>query len=377
MKNCRSCQSIINKNKDNFLTLKNSPSIIQNLNKSKIEAKKQKVDLKIYECSNCGLIQLLNNPTKYYKCSIRSPFLTKQRINEINSKFKYIKKKFPNSRSVIEIGAGRGEYLNLAKNYFRDILGTEFSKQLIERKVTNIKIRKFYPLDKSNLKQNKIYDGLYCLNFLEHSPQPDKFLKKIIEPIKKNGFIYVEVPNIEYMIENKIMYDFTIEHLSYFNKNSLELLFRKNNIKIIRSFINRNGHNICILGKIKKNKNLNKINIEIKRFIKNLNNKTNLLKGKTAIWGACHHTFEILMRTNLRKKINYIVDSNNEKEFSYSPGSSIKILNPNYLKKSKPQNLIISASSYSNEVMKIVKRKFLFIKKIYLFDKGKLIKFKK
>ena len=139
MKNCRSCQSIINKNKDNFLTLKNSPSIIQNLNKSKIEAIKQKVDLKIYECSNCGLIQLLNNPTKYYKCSIRSPFLTKQRINEINSKFKYIKKKFPNSRSVIEIGAGRGEYLNLAKNYFRDILGTEFSKQLIERKVTNIK----------------------------------------------------------------------------------------------------------------------------------------------------------------------------------------------------------------------------------------------
>jgi len=377
MKNCRSCQSIINKNKKNFLTLKNSPSIIQNLDNSKIKSKKQKIDLKIYECTNCGLIQLLNNPTKYYKCSIRSPFLTNQRINEINSRFKYIKEKFPNSKSVIEIGAGKGEYLNLAKKYFRDVSGTEFSKELIKRKVTNIKIRKYYPLDKYNIKQNKIYDGLYCLNFLEHCPQPNKFLKRIIEPIKENGFIYVEVPNLDYMIENNIMYDFTIEHLIYFNKNSLESLFKQNNIEIIKISLNRNGHNICVLGKINKNEKLKKINYKINKFIKDLNYKTSLLKGKTVIWGACHHTFEILMRTNLRKKINYIVDSNDEKEFGYSPGSSIKILKPNHLKKSQPQNLIISASSYSNEVLKIVKKKFFFIKKIYLFDKGKLIRIKK
>ena len=75
IKNCRLCYSKILLKKGDFLSLGNSPSRSQNLAKDKKVAKKQLVELKLYKCNSCGLVQLLNKHSEYYKSSIRSSFV--------------------------------------------------------------------------------------------------------------------------------------------------------------------------------------------------------------------------------------------------------------------------------------------------------------
>ena len=248
IKICRLCSvKIKNKKKNNF-NLGLSPSQSQNLSKNKQKAKKQIVNLKLYKCENCNLVQLLNHQSNYYRSSIRSTIVTQKRKEEIRLIFKFIKKKFIKSNNIIEIGAGRGEYLNLTKKYFKKVIGCEYDGDLIRNKITNQNILKFYPNEK-NLKLRNKYDGVYCLNFLEHSVNPNKFFQNIISLLKPGGFIFIEVPNFQHMYNNKIFYDFTLEHLSYFDENSLGKLFHYNNIDIIHKNFTRNKHNIFILGK--------------------------------------------------------------------------------------------------------------------------------
>ncbi len=373
IKFCRLCSVKIKKKRKTYLNLGLSPSQSQNLSKDKKKAKKQIVNLKLYRCDNCNLIQLLNYASNYYRSSIRSPIITQKRKDEIKSIFKFIKKKFIKSKNIIEIGAGRGEYLNLTNKYFKNVLGYEFDSTLIRNKITKNKILKFYPNDKnSNL--IKKCDGIYCLNFLEHSINPNKFFQNIVSLLKPSGFLFIEVPNFKHMYDNNIFYDFTLEHLSYFDEKSLSKLFQYNNIEIIYKKFTRNKHNILMLGKKNNkvydfdhlNKELSKIKIMTNHFLKKI-------KKNIVIWGACHHTFELLIKTSLKNKVSFLVDSSSNKHGKYAPGTNIKIFNPEKLKVSKTNNILISASSYSDEVLKIVKSKYSFIKNIFIL-KDNMIK---
>ena len=177
IKNCRLCYSKILLKKGDFLSLGNSPSRSQNLAKDKKVAKKQLVELKLYKCNSCGLVQLLNKHSEYYKSSIRSSIITNNRKKEINSMLSYIKKKFPKSKNIIEIGAGRGEYLNLSSKFFSKVIGFEFDNNLIKNKITKQKLIKFYPDGVNKILKNKKFDGIYCLNFLEHAINVNQFFK--------------------------------------------------------------------------------------------------------------------------------------------------------------------------------------------------------
>ena len=375
IKNCRLCFSKIFIKKENFLNLGNSPSRSQNLSKDKKIANKQLIKLKLYKCNNCGLLQLTNRHSDYYRSSIRSSIITNNRKLEINSMFSYIKKKFPNNKNVIEIGAGRGEYLNLTRKYFTKVKGYEFDSNLIKNKITKQGLTKFYPDAINKIFKNKKVDGIYCLNFLEHAKNVNQFFRNILSILKPGGFLFIEVPNFKHMYENKIFYDFTIEHLSYFDEKTLANLFYLNDINIIKKNFTRSNHNLSFLG-IKnktsynfeyfKNENL-KIRKTVKKFL-------NSIKNELVIWGACHHTFELLIKTELKNKVKYLVDSSKNKQNKFAPGTNIKIFNPKKLNSNKPNYILISASSYSDEVLKLVKKKFYFIENVYIVEGNKIKK---
>ena len=72
---------------------------------------------------------------------------------------------------------------------------------------------------------------------LEHIPNPYLFLKKYLNNLKKNGYVYIELPNIDAR-RDKIGYDreeFFIEHHHAFSKISLILMLTKLNLKILKS----------------------------------------------------------------------------------------------------------------------------------------------
>ena len=376
---CRMCYAEINLgDKNNFIILKNSPSLIQNLLKNEKKSLKAKVNLKVYKCYSCNLVQLLNKPVYYYKSSIRSPNISPNRKKEIINQLKYIVNLNDKNSRVLEIGCGRGEYLNLLSKFFKNTSGFEYSKRLINTKITKLKINKFYPETISKDSKLSFVDGIFCFNFLEHTISPILFLQSALSYLKPGGFIVIEVPNFEYMFENNIFYDFTIEHLSYFTKETLIKLTNMCNLRVIKIYHFRESHTISFYCQklFDKSAFSKKINFELDKLVNNINKDINN-NEKIVIWGACHQSFDIILKTKLKYKLYYIVDSSVQKQKRLCPGSKIPIYSPDKLLSNRPDHLIICASSYSKEVYKIVRNNYNFIQKISIISDNKLINLKK
>ena len=66
---CRVCKS--DKKKDAFI-ISDFPSSAQGFCKSRSESINSKANLYVFECCNCGLTQISNEPVSYYKEVIRA-----------------------------------------------------------------------------------------------------------------------------------------------------------------------------------------------------------------------------------------------------------------------------------------------------------------
>lgn len=364
---CRLCGSPLKNNA--CLEIKNTPSIVQNLSKSKFESKKQKLTLKITKCVNCDLTQLTNEPVEYYRSVIRASGLSeemgqlkKTQIERFIKKFNLAKK-----TKAVEIGCGGGEYLSILSKYFDNPLGLEFDREQINQcQKKGLRTSKgFISNTNYNLKKEKM-EAFFIFNFLEHIPSPIIFLKGLINNLANESFGIIEVPNYEYMLKNKITYDYSPEHLSYFTKKTLKTALTLSGFNVISVREVWHQHILEAVISYKRNQEY-KLDIKhgsIYSKIENLITKAH--KNGIVIWGACHHSFFVLSQLKNYKKINCIVDSAAYKENKYSPVTSIKILSPKYLHTLKPHSLLIIASSYSFEISKIIKRDYSFITNVYL-----------
>ncbi|MDA7604043.1 class I SAM-dependent methyltransferase [Candidatus Pelagibacter sp.] len=170
---------------------------------------------------------------KFQKISKLNPLKSDNfhRCLRINFFFKDIKKTF----KTLDIGAGLGIFpKRLKSKKFNDI-------SLIETDDINVNfLKNFLDFKKtfknqSNLKNTK-FDLITLNKVLEHIDNPSLFLKKYLNNLKNNGYIYIEVPDLDAK-EDKIGYnreEFSIEHHHVFSKISLILMLTKLNLKILK-----------------------------------------------------------------------------------------------------------------------------------------------
>lgn len=116
------------------------------------------------------------------------------------------------------------------------------------KKLTDIKIfdlNKKYTQIKSNSK--KKFDLIFCTHVIEHVPFPKRLIDNIKKFMKKNSYLYIEVPF------EKIVYDthpempnpkkkrHWHEHINFFTRKSLAHLFNNTNLKIIDEKVFKNN----------------------------------------------------------------------------------------------------------------------------------------
>lgn len=153
------------------------------------------------------------------------------RCSRINSFFKKNKK----SLKTLDIGAGLGVFpKKLQSKKFRDI-------SLIETDDININFLKNYLNFKktfkkqSDLKDIK-FDFMTLNKVLEHINNPTLFLKNYLKNLKINGYVYIEVPDLDAK-EDQLGYvreEFFIEHHHVFSKTSLILMLLSLKLEIIK-----------------------------------------------------------------------------------------------------------------------------------------------
>ncbi|MCB0475713.1 MAG: methyltransferase domain-containing protein [Flavobacteriaceae bacterium] len=138
--------------------------------------------------------------------------------NHMNSVYQLLKTNFPKGSKLVEVGCGKGSFLDIVridghfqyKGYDKTYEGDD----------ENIEARYLVHSDTMEA------DVVVLRHTLEHIKEPYLFLKFLCNVfINKETYIFIEVPQFGWIEENNIIFDFTYEHVNYFNKESLCSLF--------------------------------------------------------------------------------------------------------------------------------------------------------
>jgi ubiquinone/menaquinone biosynthesis C-methylase UbiE len=97
--------------------------------------------------------------------------------------------------NLLDVGTGTGQFLAVARGYFKDVCGTEISESAIEIARTKYNL---------NLMQGEVedmslppgaFDNVTLFHVLEHVPDPMKLLERCRRLLCENGILLVCVPN--------------------------------------------------------------------------------------------------------------------------------------------------------------------------------------
>ena len=352
------------------LTLQRVPASAQSLvdDMSNISCSKT-IDLILTECSGCGLLQLTNQPVKYYKEVITSasvsPKMLKFRYEQLQNWLNIYNLK---GKRIIEIGCGNGYLLDILEELGAEAWGLEYSS-------TSVKIAQSRGRNVIQGYPNEIFsevpsfDGFICINFLEHSPYPGEFLQGIHKIINNRSIGLVEVPNFEKDILFERYYDLIIDHLSYFNQATLERTLSVNGFDIIST--GKCWDEDDIYAVIQKREPLNyqhwKISNSILQQIDAVISDPKF--ERVAIWGASHQSLSLLSMTHSLPVC--IIDSASFKQNKYEPCRGIKIIPPKDLNQFNINTIIVMAASYSDEVVNTLIHQMGYVGNIFkLGSKG-------
>lgn len=96
---------------------------------------------------------------------------------------------------LLDVGAGTGQFLNLAKPFFKHVSGTEVSQSAlsIAKQKYDLDIA-HGPLEACDLPRNS-FDTITLIHVLEHVPDPKKTLARCRELLIPGGVLLICVPN--------------------------------------------------------------------------------------------------------------------------------------------------------------------------------------
>tara|TARA_B100000029_G_scaffold77433_1_gene69084 strand:- start:73 stop:2622 length:2550 start_codon:yes stop_codon:yes gene_type:complete len=376
---CRSCEKT---NLKRVVSLGYQPLANNLLNKK--EEKDELYPLEMNYCPDCHNCQLsvVVDPkkmfTNYLYLSSTSSLFRQHFENAAN---KYIKEFKLNSKKsyIIDVGSNDGIALDPFKKLkFKNILGIEPAKNLA--RIANKKKIKTYNgfLDKKNLKKiKKNADIVLASNVFAHSDQLKTMAECMLELIKKNGTIIIEVQYLLNTLKDLTFDNIYHEHYNYWSLTSLISFFQKFKAKIYRAEkINTHGGSLRIY--VKKNlktkieNSVKSILIEEEKFgIKKYqtyvnfgeavykirdNVRKNILKikdnkNKIIGYGSPAKATTALNFFGISKEIDCIVEDNNLKHGKYLPGMKIPIV-PKSKIKTKPDFALVLAWNFFEEIKK-------------------------
>ena len=128
-----------------------------------------------------------------------------------------LKSNFPKGSKLVEVGCGKGAFLKIVREdgYF-DYSGFDTAYEGGDEK-----IHSRYLAEKDNVDA----DVVVLRHTLEHIQSPHLFLKFLKGVFSEDASIFIEVPQFAWIEKNKVLIDFTYEHVNYFSTKSLCSLF--------------------------------------------------------------------------------------------------------------------------------------------------------
>jgi 2-polyprenyl-3-methyl-5-hydroxy-6-metoxy-1,4-benzoquinol methylase len=138
----------------------------------------------------------------------------------------------PNKGLILDIGAGTGDFLTVAKNDGWKTIGVEPSEKA--KAIAKNKGVSF--VEKTSELESQTFDVISMWHVLEHVPNLEEQITELKRLLKPTGTLIVAVPNFKSFDANHYgkfwaAYDVPI-HFWHFSKTAIQKLFEKENMKL-------------------------------------------------------------------------------------------------------------------------------------------------
>ena len=180
----------------------------------------------------------------YQSMTLTNIPINEQMIQSNMSVVNFIKPYLGKNSIAAEIGGGSGALARLLSRFVGSIDFYEPS--------TAISIESF-PEDNISLipglfeQTRKQYDLVVMKQVLEHLPNFFDVLSEIVKSLTKDGLLYIEVPNLDYIFKGRSIVDLHYPHIHYFSRSFLRIVFDQLSLNILKWDYLKNSHDICFL----------------------------------------------------------------------------------------------------------------------------------
>lgn len=217
---------------------------------------------KMYRCEECETHFLYPRPQsvelqEYYDGAFREEVHTesyydfesldrvfKRFLPEARTRVKRISEDLNKKDEILEIGCSVGYFLDSVSDKVRSVCGTEWDKKA-QNYIQNRMGGKNIEVASNPEDFHKQFDKIFMFHVLEHIEEPIDFLKNLKSLLKKNGKIYMEVPNVDdvlvktYECDAFKDYYYKKAHLYNFNEKGLAYIFKNAEYQYQIDFIQR------------------------------------------------------------------------------------------------------------------------------------------
>lgn len=337
-----------------------------------------KGDINLGFCNSCGLISNYQFESKKIDYSKLTP-----EEQGSSATFRSFASRLANrlietyqirEKEILEIGCGRGYFLDLicalGKNKGVGIDPSIITGDITNPSSNNLTFIRDYFSDKH---AKHVGDLLCCRHTLEHIHNTSEFINLVRNSIrnKLNHISFFEVPDVTRILKEVAFWDIYYEHCSYFTLGSLARLFRLNKFEV--EYLAKDYFDQYLLIDLSPVNQISKkiLNIEeevevtvktvctfslkskdkIDGWKKTLN-QIKKDKRKAIVWGSGSKCVGFMTTLNVTDEIDFVVDINPLRHGLYIAGVGKQIKSPLFLKKHKPDVVIVMNPVYSEEIRK-------------------------
>jgi hypothetical protein len=231
---------------------------------------------------------------------------------------------------VVDVGCGKGGFVELLRKKGLNAIGYDNAYQ-----GSSPYIRKSF----FSVEAHERGDFLTLRHVLEHIPSPWQFLDGIAAANGYKGLLYVEVPDLEWILEHRAYFDLFHEHVNYFRAVDFSQRFGDSVIFQSKSFggqylslvINLEGLRECSqsLLQLESNYGLRAAFNQLSEYEDMI--YANLVKShRIVLWGAAAKgvVFAAKSPETIKRKIIYSIDINPEKQGHFMPLSGVEVVRP-------------------------------------------------
>ena len=213
-------------------------------------------DIDLRQCRDCGHVFHSDLPAATIAEIYRRQALTNRPVSAAMSRrydtlVDLLGRERLVGRRILEVGGGTGSLALLLAGLGSDVTVVEPNEALPELLAEvptdaggEIRlINAFFGPDTLD----ETFDGVICRQVVEHIADIRPFVRALGAAVKPGGFVYVEVPTLEYIAEAGAYMDIHVQHLHYLDAAARERLLADAGLTVVATHRIMDGHDIGVL----------------------------------------------------------------------------------------------------------------------------------